>query len=344
MPARCTASTIASALLVLAACRPPASSPRAFEAGSSCPFLGSSFGAVTVGGDVVLSLFELDTLQRLRLSDCAEQQRWAVGPGPRALTALGSGFVTATSTGLTLGPASGSSSSLTTAPGATALLTADLDRDGAPDLIATHGSTAADARVRVFAVDAGALVQTQELLLDAAAALASVDVDGDSDLDVVVARTGDHLLTVLENSGGTLTRGQDVPVCDEPFAVTALPGPGLPTLVVTCRTGGLELLRATAGSYARQPLARDGTLYQTLALDLDLDGFVDLASVDPFAHRLVLWWGKGSGAFEPPVELVTPRGPILLRALNLDSHNPPALLVLAFQDRSVTVFRPRDTR
>ncbi len=329
--------------VVLGACSPPAGSPRTFIAGPSCPLTGAVFGAVPLGSDVVLSLFELDALQQLQLSDCSQQKRWDTAPGPRALISLGPGFASASSNALNFSPLNGGATSLSTTPGPSSLLATDLDADGNPELVATLGATAAEAKVVVLRLTQGTLGVIQELPLTASAALASVDLDGDSDLDVLVARTNENRLTVLENVAGSLVAGADIPVCDEPFALTPVQTPGaLPMLVVTCRTGGLELLRQVNGAWTHQKLPRAGTLYETVVADFDRDGWLDFASVDPFAHRLVLWWGKSSGQFDPPAEFPTPRGPILLRAFNFDRDARPDLLVLAFQDRSVTVFRLKE--
>ncbi len=330
---------------LLLGCSPAPSHPRAFKAGSSCPFPGSGFGAVTLGADVVVSLFELDALRQLRMSDCAEQKRWAVDPGPRALIVLGGkpaqlAAAASGATALTLASLGGASTSLGTTSTPFALAGADLDGDGQQELIGTLGTTAADAGVGVWRAENGALGQLQELPLTGASALAAADLDGDGDVDVAAARTTEHRVTLLDNAGGKLTLGQDLEVCDEPFSVTSASlGHARPSLVVTCRTGGLELLHPAARGYTHQRLARTGTLYETVAGDFDLDGLPDLASVDPFGHRLVLWWGKSGGQFEAPDEVATGRGPILLRTFDSDIDGGLDLLVLAFQDRTVTVFR-----
>jgi|GEM_PF-3027874 len=304
-------------------------------------FQGAAFGAVTSGSDVVLSLFELDALQQLKLSTCTEVRRWDVAPGPRALVGLADGFATGTSSAFTFVGRDGGASTVPTTPAPTALAAADLDADGKPELIATLGATAAEATVIVLRAG----IRAQEFPITAASAVASADLDGDSDLDLVVARTTEHQLTLLTNTAGTLTRGQDLAVCEEPFAITTLRlATALPTIVVTCRTGGLELLRPDgAGGYVHQKLPRTGTLYDTAVADFDLDGNLDLASVDPFDHRLVFWWGKAGNLFEDPIEQATSLGPILLRAFEFDRGARPELLVLAFQDRSVTVFRHEET-
>lgn len=326
---------------LLVACSAPPKTTRGFRATASCTFTGSVFGAVPFGGDVVLSLYELDAIQQLRLSDCSEQRRWKVSAGPRALIGLNGGYASASAAALSFAFLDGGSSAVPTTLAPSSVLAADLDGDGIQELIATLGATASEARVSVTR----AQTSTQELAVIGASALASADLDGDGDADILVARTTEHRLTVLTNAAGTLTASAELSVCDEPFAVTTVRiGAELPTIVVTCRTGGLELLRPADGGYAHQPLARAGTLYQTVIADFDVDGQLDLASVDPFAHKLVVWWGKAPGAFEAPVEFATGLGPILLRPLDFDTDGRPDLLVLAFQDRSVTVFRSEGTR
>ena len=332
------------ALALLSGCGPSAL-PRSFKAAATCPLNATAFGVDVLGSDAVVSLFDRNSLRRIKLSDCSTVSEWQVGAGPKAVVALGTSPVelAAAASGisaLSLASADGTSTSVLTTPVPLGLLGADLDGDGVPELIATLGASAAEARVGVWRASGGGWVATANLPVTGASALASADLDGDQDLDGVVAQTTEGTLTILTNQAGTLTAGAPIPVCAEPFSITAtkLDHP-LPSLVVTCRTGGLELLHPTGGGYSRQPLRRDGTLYQTVVADFDRDGRSDLVSIDPFANRLVVWWGRQSGGFDGPDELGVGGGPILLRTLDFDMDGQPDLLVLAFQDRTLTVFR-----
>lgn len=321
---------------VLLACGPSAPAPgaRTFVPGPSCKVLGSAFGAATLGDQVVVSEFELDRVAQLRLSDCTEQRHWDVPGGPRAVSRFKQDFLAvAGSRGLTLARLTGGISTLDLSPAPNALLVAD------GQIFATTGATSDDARVVQVTEQREKLNLDAELPLTGASALALAGPD------LVAARYAERKVTVLDRPNGRLAAGPELPSCSEPFAVTAYqPTGGAPyTVVTTCRTGGLSVLSPTDAGYEVHLLARDGTLYDTVAVDLDLDGRIDLAGVDPFAHRLVFWWGAADGGFEPPVERATDRGPILLRTFDFDTDGRPELLVLAFADRSVTVYRNEGT-
>ncbi len=326
-------------LYLLAACSPGPAPVRSLRAAATCPIFGAVFGAVPDGHDAVLSLFEADTLQTMRLSDCTETARRNVPGGPRALVRLDGALASASTGSLDVSLPGGGTASAALSLVAGALHAADLDSDGAQELLATLGSTAAEARLAVYRRTGSTLASVQELAISGASSLASADLDGDGDLDVLVARATDDRLTVLENRGGSLAPLAEHEVCNEPFAVTTVQLPNEPpSPLVTCRTGGLELLRPRDGGYERRALPRAGTLYETAAADFDGDGKLDLASVDPFGHQLVTWWGRSPGEWESPVELAMARGPILLRTFDFDTNSTPDILVIAFQDRSVTVF------
>jgi Tfp pilus assembly protein PilF len=190
------------------------------------------------------------------------------------------------------------------APGATRLLAADLDNDGAIDLLA-YGP----GKILAFKGDGkGGFAATSTFGLTGGATTAAVlDFDGDGDLDLALGR-GDGTADLESNPGA----GAFTTVGSKAFP--KLPSRAVHQVIATDldRDGDLDLLLAHDGGLTwldnlRQGRFADRTAESGLdkvpparavvAADLDDDGRPDLAVLAAAGDGLSLWHNLGGGRF-----------------------------------------------
>ena len=183
---------------------------------------------------------------------------------------------------------------------------ADLDGDGASDLISTVQYPDAISVLRNRG-DGSFEPGVAYAAGDLPTSVASADLDGDGSADLVVANGGSNSLSIFINRGdGTFRPQVQVPVGEHPNAVTCadLDGDGLPDLAVGNGTGGFVsvLLNRGGGRFGpalNYPLAVRAMAGPTVtAVDLDLDGHLDLA-VSLLGGAAVLR-NRGDGTFGSP--------------------------------------------
>jgi len=178
---------------------------------------------------------------------------------------------------------------------------ADVDGDERPEIL-----LATDSSVEILSVDERGDVARFSSLAPvgpAVRALAVGDVDGDGERDVVVAERGRVLVFVEGSDVDPLVL--DAPAAIASLAVRDVDGDGNDDIVALAGTPSAllvwsDLAGAVRGDDpgARVPLAfAAGAVARAFVLeDLDGDGRLDAATVDPIAQSLVVLWGEPAQA------------------------------------------------
>jgi len=163
---------------------------------------------------------------------------------------------------------------------ATHVRAADLDGDGAPDVLAAGPDGTAWYRT----LSGGLWGPAQVLDAEISRAVHAADVDGDGDLDVIVTRVVDDSWGWVENLGGTFGALQVVDTVDSPEDVVAadLNGDGLDDVVVAGRIDGLlRRYDSTGSGFAPGVVVGTGSVPAQLHLaDVDGSGTLDLLLAD----------------------------------------------------------------
>ncbi len=198
-------------------------------------------------------------------------------------------------------------------PTAVAVAAADLNGDGAPDLVV---GAAADGTVRTFLGDGagGFRAAAVAAVGDGLAALAAADLDGDGVRDVV-ATTAGGVAVMLGRGDGTFRRARDL---------AGTTGAGKVAVADTDRDGNADVVVANAGPNPNGVYSvgvflgvgggRFGAMVevpvatQPLSLavaDVNRDGVPDVVTAGEFTVSYLL--GKGGGGFLPQQPAHLPR-------------------------------------
>ncbi len=251
---------------------------------------------------------------------------------------------------------------VTSGNGHRAVVQADLDADGDLDLVSVNVDS--DDLQVFWQAAPGAFDPSPATLGGPAttpdpASVQAADLDGDGDLDLVSGNYGNGTLTVF---------WQTAPGAFDPTPSTlVLPGPigGLPVeaLVVQAADldgdGDLDLVSANYGSdslavfWQTAPGLFDPTPAPVggpstsggpvcvQAADLDGDGDLDLVSANWLTDDLTVFWGTGSGSFDPgPTVLSGPTvvDPSFVQATDLDGDGDLDLVSANAVSNTLTVF------
>jgi FG-GAP-like repeat len=236
-----------------------------------------------------------------------------------------------------------------------AIALGDLDRDGAPDVVAFGGELGASPfyMLNDGTGKLGAPVPMPFTANDNAenqftfgSNLAVVDMNGDGNLDVVVQPTSTDYVVVFMNQGRA-TFGANVDYEVFPgapsspdlggFAVADFNGDGKPDVAVLDRgnvniTVLLNTGNGTLGAPTHFPITNEGSIGLNLinrlaAADFDGDGKIDLAYSDQHT-KVGIARNKGGGTFAPPTFLtVTESEGGALIAADLDHDGHPDLVL-----------------
>lgn len=226
-----------------------------------------------------------------------------------------------------------------------ALIAADFDGDGRPDLAVTNqGADSVSVLLNRTPLGAAAAGFATAIALPAGAApvaLAAGDLDLDGHTDLVVANRDAGSLTVLRNTG-RLPLGfvrEELPLSGHPAAValaTLEPGQRPELLVLLSGQPRLLRLRAAGGSYALHQGIELGAPGQAVEV-AEIDGHegLDLAVTSYGANRLRILCNRGAAGLQACAELPTGIGPVGVRARDLDGDGRTDLISASRDSREL---------
>jgi hypothetical protein len=217
-----------------------------------------------------------------------------------------------------------------------AVVTADFDGDGRPDL-ATADDWSDDVTVRLADGRGGFGAPVRYAVGPYPQSLITADLNGDGHVDLVA---DDRILFGLGD--GRFTAGPMLAAGYRPLAVAAsdLDGDGRPDVVIAdagdfaALTGAVAVfLNAGAGSFLPAGRLEAGqSPVAVLLADLDGDGRTDLISADAWSTELRLFKGQGDGTFAAPEALDAGLGARVILAADIDGDHVPDLIVAGFAD------------
>ena len=191
-------------------------------------------------------------------------------------------------------------------PGASALVFADLNGDGIPDIAAA--STGSDSAAVLFGKGDGTFGDATFFAAGKApAAIAAVDVNGDQILDLVTADAGSNTVSILLGKGdGTFAKALQFAVGTHPAAlvIADFNRDGIPD-IATANTGSNDvsiLLGMGDGTFtAAQSLPAGSGPRSLVAIDLNGDRKLDLAVANSASNDVSILLGSGDGTFAAAV-------------------------------------------
>lgn len=222
----------------------------------------------------------------------------------------------------------------------TAIAVGDVDRDGAPDVVAVHQPKEfdidAEAAVVLHNDGHGTLAPTTQLDLDRGTITALLaDLDGDGALDLVTSATifdgtgASSLRVYLGKGDGTFTPGATAAIGRDAAlsAIADVTGDGRPEILVEI-PHAMDVYRYTHGALARLARIPGGRYPQSAQIaDLDHDGRADVVFVDATSNDLVVAMNRGNGAFAVRPRVATCTAPLSLALGDFDGDGKPDALV-----------------
>lgn len=239
----------------------------------------------------------------------------------------------------------------------TAMVSADFDRDGRPDLAVAnrieHSVSILLNRTPMGSSTAH-FAPAFEILLDGAPVdLATGDLDGDGRPDLVVAHRDESSLTLLRNDSKLAHFSkQTVRLSGHPAFVTTVPQvAGAPDELVVLLDAQSRVLRLrqSEGLYRlQQALDLDAPGSSVGAAELDGRAGLDLVVASYGANRLQIFCNEGAGGLKPCARLAAGLGPVSVQARDLDGDRKADLVSVNRDSRDLVLIsaewtEPSDT-
>ena len=173
----------------------------------------------------------------------------------------------------------------------------------------------------------------EESVAESPSALGLADLDDDGDLDLFAALPSAATVELAFNNGvGDYTSASQVqvgqPQSDMHIATGDLDGDnGLDLAVALSDSGQIVILFAQQGKYTPGPvLVASGRPRAINALDIDLNGTIDLMTLDDGPDGVSAWFGDGLGGFAPEQFSGLAIGATKATVANVDFDNTPDIL------------------
>ena len=224
-----------------------------------------------------------------------------------------------------------------------AIVSADFNRDGKPDLAA---ASVTSNKVAILLANSSGFFDYSPSYYNVATAplaLAAGDFNGDGKSDLAVANSGSHNVSILLGSGeGTFSAAVHYAAGTSPFGVATgdFNGDGKLDLV-TANNGGSNvsiLLGAGDGTF-QAPVnygAASGPFWVTVG-DFDRDGKADLAVADYNAGKVSVLLGNGNGTFQTTVDYAAGSQPSGVASADFDGDGILDLAVSNFASNNVSI-------
>ncbi len=224
-----------------------------------------------------------------------------------------------------------------------ALAVADLDSDGAADLVVTsrQAETGFGGKVTVFSGNGdgsfAAAGAASYAVGELPASVAAADLDGDGHADIVVANNVSNDLSVLLGAGdGTFAAAASYPAGEalQGVAVADMDGDGNQDVVVASPTHS-----GADSAILVLPGFGDGTLgvpaeypagsfpHGVAVADFDGDGAPDVAAANNAGNDVSVFLGAGAGALGAPVSYAAGEDPSVVVSADLNGDGFPDLVV-----------------
>lgn len=224
-----------------------------------------------------------------------------------------------------------------------AVAVADINRDGALDLVAANRS---DNTLSVYrGTGTGAFDPLPRVLPVGRMpyAVIAADLDRDGLVDLATANRLSHTVSIYRGLGdGTFERRPDLAVGTLPVGLAAgdLDGDGTIDLATSNLAGTVTLLLGRpGGAFERQSpdLPVGGEPYALLLADFDGDRRIDLITADNEDGTISVLRGNGDGTFLPRFTVPAGEGPVHLATADLDADGRLDVVTVNSQDNTVSV-------
>jgi len=208
---------------------------------------------------------------------------------------------------------------------------ADVNGDGTPDLIVTHGQ---NNSVGVLLGNGNGTFQSQTTFATGSSpfTMAVGDVNGDGRPDLVVANAGSDTVSVLLGNGnGTFQSQSIIATGSNPLgvAVADVNGDGKPDLIVNNANNNVVGVLLGNGNGTFQSQVNFPSLYSTSVAveDVNGDGIPDIVATNRQNNSVSVLLGNGDGTFQNAMTFATGASPESVAVADLSGDGKPDLVV-----------------